>query len=80
MVDVVLADADDLPCEAPGQKLHFGELALSAHPPAAAQHRIEPGDLLDLVAGDHAFEDLAVLPQVPRDLSHVFHPSTSCMS
>ena len=80
MVDVVLADADDLPREAPGQKLHLGELALPADPPAAAQHGVEPGDLLDLVAVDHAFEDFAALPQVSCDLGHVFHPSTSCMS
>ena len=80
MVDVVLADADDLPGETPRQELDLGDLAVSADAAAPAQHGVEAGDLLDLVAGDHAFENLAILPQVARDLGHVFHPSTSCMS
>src|SRR5439155_25698116 len=80
MIDVVLPDPDDLAGKTPGEELDAFELALSSDAAPAAQHRVQPRDLLDLIATDDAFEDFAVSSQIARDLNHVRRPSTSCMS
>src|SRR5205823_7961948 len=80
VIDVVLSDPDDLAGKTPGEELDAGELALSSDTAPAAQHRVQPRDLLDLIATDDAFEDFAVSSQIARNLNHVRSPSTSCRS